>query len=81
MGKNRERSTAGLLEQCPLPCLTLELSAASGPHCRFWPRHRSEHLGFEPYRPREVSLSGDALRAAEDSRPHYERLHEARVVL
>jgi hypothetical protein len=35
--------------------------------------------GFEPYRPREVSLSGDALRAAEDSRPHYERLHAARV--
>ena len=37
--------------------------------------------GFEPYRPREVSLTGDALRAADESRPHYERLHAARVVL
>jgi hypothetical protein len=37
--------------------------------------------GFEPYRPRAVSLSGEALRAAEESRPHYEKLHAARVVL
>jgi hypothetical protein len=37
--------------------------------------------GFEPYRPREVHLTGDALVAAERSRPHYERLHELRVRL
>jgi hypothetical protein len=37
--------------------------------------------GFEPYRPRSVMLSGDALRAAEQSRPHYERLYEVRVRL
>ncbi|HEV7203273.1 MAG TPA: hypothetical protein VGN18_01615 [Jatrophihabitans sp.] len=37
--------------------------------------------GFEPYRPRDVHLSGDALVAAERSRPHYERLHGLRVVL
>jgi hypothetical protein len=37
--------------------------------------------GFEPYRPREVSLSGDALRAAEDSRPYFENLRAVRVVL
>ncbi|MCW2494246.1 hypothetical protein [Jatrophihabitans sp.] len=37
--------------------------------------------GFEPYRPRSVSLDGAALRAAEESRPHYERLHAVRVRL
>jgi Sulfotransferase domain len=37
--------------------------------------------GFEPYRPRTVSLSGSALAAAEQSRPHYERLHAVRVQL
>ena len=37
--------------------------------------------GFEPYRPRTVELDGAARAAAERSRPHYERLHEVRVVL
>lgn len=37
--------------------------------------------GFEPYRPRTVSLSGAAQEAAEQSRPHYERLHAVRVKL
>jgi hypothetical protein len=37
--------------------------------------------GFEPYRPREVELHGAALEAAQRSRPDYERLHAARVVL
>jgi hypothetical protein len=37
--------------------------------------------GFEPYRPREVSLSGAARVTAEESRPHYDRLHEVRVLL
>jgi len=37
--------------------------------------------GFEPYRPRRVELAGAALEAAQRSRPHYERLHEARVRL
>jgi hypothetical protein len=37
--------------------------------------------GFEPYRRREVSLSGAALDAAEQSRSHYDRLHAVRVVL
>jgi hypothetical protein len=36
---------------------------------------------FEPYRPREISLEGAALEAAERSRPHYERLHTVRIVL
>jgi hypothetical protein len=37
--------------------------------------------GFEPYRPRTVELHGPARRAAEESRPAYDRLHAARVVL
>ncbi|MFL6139587.1 MAG: HAD family hydrolase [Frankiaceae bacterium] len=37
--------------------------------------------GFEPYRPRTVSLEGPAARVAEQGRPYYERLHAARVVL
>jgi hypothetical protein len=37
--------------------------------------------GFAPYRAREVELSGAALAAAERSRPHYERLRAARVLL
>jgi hypothetical protein len=37
--------------------------------------------GFEPYRPRTVELTGAALAAAEESRPHYEQLHAVRVRL
>lgn len=37
--------------------------------------------GFEPYRPRTVKLTGHALEAAQRSRPHYERLHERRLLL
>ena len=37
--------------------------------------------GFEPHRPRTVELHGAALEAAERSRPHYERLYEARLRL
>jgi len=37
--------------------------------------------GFEPYRPRRVSLAGPAAQVAERARAYYERLHEARVVL
>lgn len=37
--------------------------------------------GFEPHRPRRVELTGAAREAAELSRPHYERLHAARLRL
>ena len=36
--------------------------------------------GFEPYRPREPQLSGDAARVAEACRPAYERLHAYRLM-
>ena len=35
--------------------------------------------GFEPWRPREVSLSGEAARVAEACRPAYERLRAHRL--
>jgi hypothetical protein len=37
--------------------------------------------GFEPYRPRAVSLDGQPATVAEAGRPLYERLHAARVTL
>jgi hypothetical protein len=37
--------------------------------------------GFETYRPRPVELHGSALEAADRSRPHYERLHAARLLI
>ncbi|HST64523.1 MAG TPA: hypothetical protein VLM05_04980 [Mycobacteriales bacterium] len=37
--------------------------------------------GFEPYRPRRVELTGAAAAAAARSRPHYDRLHAARLRL
>jgi hypothetical protein len=37
--------------------------------------------GFAPYRPRTVALTGAAQAAAEQSRPHYERLYEVRLRL
>jgi hypothetical protein len=37
--------------------------------------------GFEAYRERRVTLGGAALVAAEQSRPHYEKLHAVRVRL
>jgi Sulfotransferase domain len=37
--------------------------------------------GFQPYRPRTVELTGAAAAAARRSRPHYQRLYEARVRL
>jgi hypothetical protein len=37
--------------------------------------------GFEPYRPRDVSLEGAAADVAALARPYYERLHAVRVVL
>jgi hypothetical protein len=47
----------------------------------YWYSAVQASTGFEPYRPRSVSLTAGALRAAERSKPHYDRLHAARVVL
>jgi hypothetical protein len=55
--------------------------ASDGVWAKYWYDAVVASTGFTPYRPRSFSLSGAALAAAEQSRPHYERLHAARVVL
>ncbi len=55
--------------------------ASDGVWARYWYDAVVASTGFEPYRPRAVDLHGAALEAAERSRPDYERLHAARVVL
>jgi hypothetical protein len=55
--------------------------ASDGVWAPHWYASVIKSTGFEPYRARSVSLSGDALRAAERSRPYYERLYESRVRL
>jgi Sulfotransferase domain len=54
---------------------------SDGVWAKYWYDAVIASTGFEPYRPRSVELSGAAAEAAERSRPHYERLHAARVVL
>jgi len=47
----------------------------------YWYKAVVESTGFEPYRPRTVRLTGAAADAVERSRPHYERLRDARLRL
>jgi hypothetical protein len=54
---------------------------SDGVWAKYWYDAVIASTGFAPYRPRAVVLEGDALQAAEASRPHYERLHAARVQL
>jgi hypothetical protein len=55
--------------------------ASDGVWAKYWYDAVWASTGFEPYRPRTVELAGAALAAAEQSRPHYERLREVRVRL
>ena len=54
---------------------------SDGIWARYWYDAVIASTGFAPYRPREVSLEGAALIAAEQSRPYYEQLRAVRVVL
>ncbi|MDT4942474.1 MAG: hypothetical protein QOJ34_2563 [Pseudonocardiales bacterium] len=54
---------------------------SDGVWARYWYDAVVASTGFEPYRPRPVSLDGAAARVAELARPYYERLHAARSVL
>ena len=54
---------------------------SDGIWAKYWYDAVIASTGFTPYRPREVSLTGAALAAAEESRPYYERLHAHRIVL
>lgn len=55
--------------------------ASDGVWAPYWYDVVLSSTGFAPYRPRPVDLRGAARVAAERSRPDYERLHAARVVL
>lgn len=55
--------------------------ASDGVWAKYWYDAVIASTGFAPYRPREAVLEGAALRAAEASKPYYERLHAARVRL
>jgi Sulfotransferase domain len=55
--------------------------ASDGVWAPYWYDAVLDSTGFETYRPRDVSLHGAALEAAEASRPDYERLHAVRVLL
>ena len=55
------------------------LRDSDGIWAKYWYDAVHRSTGFTEYRPREVHLEGDALRAAKDSRPFYDRLHSVRV--
>jgi hypothetical protein len=54
---------------------------SDGVWAKYWYDAVVASTGFAEYRARPVALTGAAFVAAEDSRPYYERLHAARVVL
>jgi hypothetical protein len=54
---------------------------SDGIWAKYWYDAVNASTGFAPYRPREVSLDGAALAAAEDSRQYYLRLRAVRVVI
>ena len=53
--------------------------ASDGVWAPYWYSAVLASTGFEPYRPRQVELAGAARAAVQRSRPHYERLYEARL--
>jgi hypothetical protein len=54
---------------------------SDGVWARYWYDAVVASTGFEPYRPREVSLNGQPARVADEARPYYELLHAARIPL
>jgi hypothetical protein len=76
-----------LCDYAGVPFTDAMLSWAAGPRpsdgvwAPFWYDAVLRSTGFEPHRPRRVELTpeGDAVVAA--TRPAYERLHDARLVL
>jgi hypothetical protein len=85
--RNPEGYLRWLCRRFDLPFTDRMLSWPPGPRdsdgvwAPYWYDAVLTSTGFEPYRAREVHLDGEALRAAEESRPHYVRLHDVRVVI
>ena len=83
--RDPERYLRWLCDHVGVPFTDAMLSWPPGPRdsdgvwAPYWYDAVLASTGFAPYRPREVELSGDALAAAEQCRPHYERLHAVRV--
>ena len=55
--------------------------ASDGVWARYWYSAVEASTGFEPWRPREIRLDGQAARVAEACLPHYRRLRAERMVL
>jgi hypothetical protein len=55
--------------------------ASDGVWAPYWYDAVLASTGFEPYRPRMVELSGQALEVAERARADYDRLHASRLQL
>jgi len=55
--------------------------ASDGVWARYWYSGVEASTGFEPWRPREIRLDGQAARVAEACLPHYRRLRAERMVL
>jgi hypothetical protein len=55
--------------------------ASDGVWAPHWYAHVWESTGFDPPIARDIELSGDAAAVVEACRPHYERLHELRMVV
>ena len=85
--RNPEGYLRWLCDYAGLPFRESMLSWPAGPRdsdgvwAPYWYDAVIASTGFEPYHERSVSLSGAALAAAEQSRPHYERLHAVRLCL
>jgi hypothetical protein len=47
----------------------------------YWYAAVEASTGFEPRQPRKIRLEGNAAEVAEACRPHYRRLHAARMAL
>jgi hypothetical protein len=54
---------------------------SDGVWAKYWYAAVHASTGFEPHRPRRVALEGPAREAAQQSRPHYDRLYQARLAL
>ena len=82
-----ERYLRWLCDWAGVPFTPAMLSWPPGPRdsdgvwAPHWYAAVERSTGFQPWRPRAVQLSGAALAAAAESRPHYRRLADRRVRL